>query len=273
MFRPVATRRAYPVLLLGLLCPAAHGEPALFDAHLHYSAEDARAFTPQEILGILDRNRVARAVVTGTPPDHTKALYGQAPDRIVPFLSVYRTAADKATWHGDGTLPGRVQEALATGPWRGVGELHLFAAQRRSPVFRRIVELAAQRGLVLQVHADPAVIDALYEYAPQARVVWAHGGTYPDPSLIADYLRRYPDLYVDLSVRDERIAPDGEIDPEWTMLLMERSDRFLVGVDTYSTKRWRRFDQVVAGVRNWLDQLPPEVAQDIAYRNAARLFR
>lgn len=269
------TRRL--VLLAGLLpvpptLPAADVDRALFDTHLHYGAEDARAFPPDEILAILARNRVVRAVVTGTPPCHAEDLYRRAPTRIVPILGVYRTAADKADWHRDGSLPARVERQLAAGPWRGVGELHLFAEQRRSPVFRRIVELATARRLPLLVHADPAVIDALFEQVPEATVIWAHAGAYPYPALVADYLRRHPNLHVDLSMREERIAPAGQLDPDWMVLLMELPDRFLVGVDTYSTDRWRRFGQLTGQTRGWLDQLPGEVADRIARGNAQRLF-
>jgi hypothetical protein len=73
-------------------------------------------------------------------------------------------------------------------------------------------------------------------------------------------------------VRDQRIAPDGELDPEWELLLLEYSQRFMVGVDTYRTERWHGFAEVVSQIRHWLDQLPDAVSSAIAYRNAARLF-
>jgi predicted TIM-barrel fold metal-dependent hydrolase len=260
------------VLAAVLLLTDAAAEQPLFDAHLHYSAADARTLSPGAILEVLERNRVRRAIVSGTPAAHTAALYQHAPDRIVPFLSVYRSEADKADWPLDESLAARVEQALKEGPWQGVGELHIFARHRHSPVFRRIVEIATERGRPLQIHADPAVIDALFDHRPGATVLWAHAGAYPFPALLADYLDRYPSLYVDLSVRDERVAPDGQIDPEWEALLVEHSERFLVGVDSFSTDRWRRFDQVAEGIRGWLGQLPPGVAERIAYRNAERLF-
>jgi predicted TIM-barrel fold metal-dependent hydrolase len=165
-----------------------------------------------------------------------------------------------------------VETALADDPWRAIGELHLFAPDRRSPVFLSIVSLAAERGLPLLVHSDPAVIDSLFEHAPQARVIWAHAGAYPYPPLLADYLGRYPNLYADLSVREDQIAPGGELDPAWWRLLVGHPDRFLVGVDTYSPARWGRFGEVTAAIRGWLDQLPPDVAERIARGNAQRIF-
>jgi predicted TIM-barrel fold metal-dependent hydrolase len=252
--------------------PAFGANQTLFDAHLHYSAADADRLDPAAVIAILDRNDISRAVVTGTPARHVVDLYRQAPTRIVPFLGVYRQPADKATWHRDTGLPARVGARLASGPWRGIGELHLFAADRHSPVFRRIVDLAVQHELPLLLHCDPAVIDSLYEYSPAVTVIWAHGGAYPWPPLIRDYLERYPGLYVDLSVREDRIAPEGVMDPGWTTLLMEHAGRFLVGVDTFSTRRWQQFDEVARDIRRWLAQLPEDVAERIARRNAETLF-
>lgn len=254
------------------LVPAGLFAQPLFDAHLHYSVEDAAGYAPAEILAILDRNGIRRALVSGTPNDHTEALYRHAPERIVPFLGLHPDQDDKISWAGDETLPARVEAALERGIWRGIGELHIFAERRYSPVFRRIVEIAAREGLPLQVHGDPAVIDTLYDIAPQQQVIWAHAGTYPCTELLADYLRRYPALRVDLSVRDGRLAPDGVLAEQWRQLFLDFPERFLVGVDTFSVKRWERFDGVVETMRAWLAQLPPDVARRLAHDNAAELF-
>jgi hypothetical protein len=254
------------------LVASVQAAPPLFDAHLHYNAEDAARYAPEAIIAQLQANRVLAAAVTSRPPEQVLQLHAQAPRLILPMLGVYRTPADKATWMDDVGLPDRVQQTLAEGPWRAVGELHLFAEDRRSPVFLRIVELATSRGLPLQLHCDPAVIDTLFERVPEATVIWAHAGAYPYPPLLRDYLQRYPGLYIDLSVRDQRVAPGGQLDPQWELLLLEYWERFMVGVDTYSTERWHAFAEVVSRIHNWLDQLPADVSGAIAYRNAARLF-
>jgi hypothetical protein len=225
------------------------------------------------VLGILDRNRITRAVVSSPPGPHIEALHRQAPERILPFLSVYRTPSDKRDWMHDRDLPGRVERALEAGIYRGIGEIHIFAADRHSPVLRRLVEIAAQRGLVLQVHGDPAVIDTVFATAPELDVLWAHMGTRPEPAFLREMLARHPEgLHLDTSVRDERIAPEGRILPEWRALFVDHPERFMVGVDTHWDKRWERFDTVVGRIRGWLAQLPPEVAQKLARGNARRLF-
>ena len=259
-------------LCLMALLPANLSAEALFDAHLHYNATHATQFSPQQIIAKLEHNDIRQAVVSGTPASHTASLYRQAPGRIVPLLGVYRSQADKITWPNDATLAERVEADLNKGNWRGIGELHIFASQRHSPVFRRIIEIATQRRLPLQIHGDPAVIDTVYDVSPSQAVIWAHAGTFPYPDLLADYLQRYPALSIDLSVRDDRIAPDGQISDDWYELFIRFPDRFMVGVDTFSLSRWQHFDAAVATLRNWLGQLPDDVAKRLAYDNAALFF-
>jgi hypothetical protein len=244
----------------------------LFDTHLHYSARHAEQFSPQQIITILDQNSVQHALVTSMPAQYAMQLHKQAPARILPLLGVYRSAKDKETWVRDTGLPSRIATQLKQGNWRGIGELHLFAEDRHSPVLTRIIELAQDYRLPLLIHADPAVIDTVYEQAPDHPVIWAHAGTFPYPDLVADYLRRYPALRVDLSVRDERIAPNGILRDDWYELFMRYPNRFMVGVDTYSLSRWHAFDTTVASIRRWLGELPDDVAGRLAYGNAATLF-
>ena len=123
-----------------------------------------------------------------------------------------------------------------------------------------------------QGHADPAVIDRVYELAPQQPVIWAHAGAFPYPDLLADYLLRYPALCVDLSVRDERIAPGGELRDDWYELLLRYPERFMIGIDTFSLSRWQEYAEVAQGIRHWTRQLPADIALKIRVGNAARIF-
>lgn len=260
------------LLLVLLSFPFSLIAEPIFDVHLHYSAADAQVLTPRDIITKLDRSGVRYAVVTGTPASHVNTLYNHAPDRIVPMLGVYRSIDDKISWVNDASLPSYVEAELKTGKWRGIGELHIFARDRHSKVFRRIVELAASRKIILQIHGDPAVIDTVYDIAPAQPVIWAHAGTFPYPDLIADYLQRYPALSIDLSMRDERIAPEGRINDAWYELFVTYPDRFMVGVDTYSMSRWQNFETAVLVINIWLAQLPGNIAAQFSFGNAASLF-
>lgn len=269
-------RIVYPILplltllWLGLSSPA-NAQP-LFDVHLHYNASEAEQLAPEQIIAILDEHRVKRAVVIGQPAELATQLYQHSPDRILPFLGVYRDLRDKMAWPLDDTLPARVATALQQNHWQGIGELHIFAHHRHRPVFHQLLKLAEQHELVVMIHGDAAVIDTLYEVTPQLKVIWAHAGAYPYPSLLNDYLARYPELYIDLSMRNERIAPDGKLEAEWDELFMEHPDRILLGMDTFSLNRWQGYGDWAAETRHWLAQLPEDIASKLAWENAEVLF-
>ena len=260
-------------VMAALLLPPSLGAQVLFDAHLHYSQTDADDFRPGDILDQLDANNISHAMVIGMPSAHLSSLYQLAPKRTRLMLSIYREHGDKETWVNDETLPAFVEQELDQGHWAGIGELHIFAKDRGSPVFKSLVEIAAERSLPMLIHGDPAVIDTLYQIAPDQSVIWAHAGTYPYPDLVTDYLRRYPKLMIDVSMRDERIAPNGVIDDAWFELFVTFSDRVMVGVDTYTTSRWRALDNATKNIRHWLAQLPKDVARQLAFQNAARIYR
>jgi len=245
----------------------------LFDSHLHYSAEDAKTFNPQKIIHLLDNSAISYAAISGTPSVHLSKLYHLAPERIMPILGVYRNSTDKSSWTNDKTLIPYLEKELKHGYWAGIGELHIFARDRHSKVFSNIITLASRWQLPLLIHGDPAVIDKLYEIAPKQAVIWAHAGTFPYPDLVSSYLRRYPNLSIDVSMRDERIAPNGIINDEWYELFITYPDRFMVGVDTYSTTRWHAYSTAVRTIRNWLAQLPNEIVQQLAFGNAAKLYK
>lgn len=246
----------------------------MIDAHSHYTATDAEALSPADIVATLDAAGVSRIVVTGTPPEVAQRLHRHAPDRVLPFLGVYASAFDKATWMHDAQLPQRVQQQLATGHWVGIGELHLFARDVHSPVFEALVGLAVARGLMLMIHGDTEVIDRVFALAPTARVLWAHLGTVPVPDLVDDSLSRHRDraLWVDTSVRDERIAPGGVLLDEWRSLFERYPGRFVVAVDAFSTQRWKHYGEVVTTIRTWVDRLPPPLARRLLHDNAAAML-
>jgi hypothetical protein len=255
--------------------PAAMSRLPLFDAHLHYTGVDAAALSPVEIIGILDSNDVTRALVSGMPTSLVERLHAAAPGRIIPFLNVYNFPHAKRDWMHDATLPARVAAVLdgADDLYRGIGELHIFADDAHSPVLMALADLAAERGLMLQLHGDAAVIDAVFARQPGLTVLWAHLGTKPRPDAIGPVLARHPNLYVDTSVRDGRFVDEqGTLKPVWWAFFVENADRVLVGVDTFWTKRWKRFDAVAGDIRGWLSQLPTAVAAKLAHGNAERLF-
>jgi hypothetical protein len=66
---------------------------------------------------------------------------------------------------------------------------------------------------------------------------------------------------------------DGErLCPEWRALLLKYPTRFLIGSDTWINQRWLYYGDTMEGYRAWLGELPAQAAQNIAWKNGARLF-
>jgi predicted TIM-barrel fold metal-dependent hydrolase len=199
----------------------------------------------------------------------TLRLHARAPDRIVPILRPYRTRADMGTWTTDASILPYVRERLARGVYKGLGEFHLSAEQAGDPVLREFANLAARHGLFLYAHTDAAGIEALSRRYPKVRWLWAHAGLGESLEAVAGVVQRHPALMSELSLKSV-VASDGTLDPGWRALFLRHPDRFLVGTDTWVTPQWDRYTAIQTALRGWLRQLPPEVAEKLAYRNAKR---
>src|SRR5437868_12242314 len=82
----------------------------IFDAHLHYS-HDAWDLVPvPDVLAILRKAGVRRALVSSAGDDGQQRLYAAAPDLIIPELRPYRSRADVGTWARDETVVPYLEE-------------------------------------------------------------------------------------------------------------------------------------------------------------------
>ena len=142
---------------------------------------------------------------------------------------------------------------------------------RQLPVFRRVVELAREHRVFLHAHADAEAVSAIFAQDPEARVLWAHSG-FDSPDEIAVMLEKHPNLWADLAFRYEH-ATNGAVDPDWRALFERFPDRFMLGTDTYTPERWYLVIEHAADSRAWLNNLPRDVAEGIAYRNAEALLK
>ncbi|HVS26719.1 MAG TPA: amidohydrolase family protein [Burkholderiales bacterium] len=251
---------------------SAGDELPLFDAHIHYNRDVWEEYPPAKALQILEQAGVQQALVSSTPDDGTLKLYESDPRRVVPFLRPYRTQSDLRTWFKDPAILAYVEERLKHNVYRGIGEFHLFSGEVDTPVVRRIVALAVEKNLMLHAHSDEKVVEELFRQQPRAKILWAHAGLTSMPTTVGNMLERYPGLWVELSSRDD-IAPDGKLDAGWRGLFLRYPTRFLIGTDTWTASRWRDLPLIAQTTRQWLAQLPREVAENIAYRNAETLFK
>ena len=278
-------------LALGLapLVQAADYSGPLLDAHLHYNVEAVQGPHPiSDVLARMQRNGVRAIVANSRPNDGTKALVeartqtDAAGVTVVPFIRLYRTRADYDNWYRDESIYEMVQaeftRGTARGPYRGIGEFHLYDSRNANgPVARKLMAFAEDKQLAVLAHVDDVAVDLLMANAPskgqKLRLIWAHTGIGGTPvERVEAMLARYPLLMGELSYRPGLTCEGGLLCPEWRALLLRYPDRFLIGSDTWINPRWQQYDELMQGYRRWLGDLPPDVARQIAWDNGAALF-
>ena len=263
----------------------------LFDAHLHYNEEawDGKQgpHPIADVLARMQRNGVRAIIANSRPNDGTHALAASPQTRaagvtVVPFVRLYRNRADYGNWFRDESIYAMVQAELArgtgAGPFRGIGEFHLYdSANADGPVARKLMLLAEDRQLAVLAHIDDEAVELLMAHTAsrgqRLRMIWAHTGIGGVPVARVDQLMaRYPLLVGELSYRPGLTCEGGKLCPEWRRLIQKYPDRFVIGSDTWINQRWSSYDQLMAGYRTWLGDLPADLARKVAWANAAGLF-
>jgi len=287
-----------PALVVLAMSPALSGRALaadytgpLFDAHLHYNEEAWNGrdgpHPPADVLARMQRNGVRGILSNSRPNDGTRALAALPQTRaagvtVVPFIRLYRTRADYDNWFRDPGIYRMVQEELArgtaAGPYRGLGEFHLYdSGNARGPIARQLMALAEEKSLVVLAHVDDEAIELLMAATPsqgrELRLVWAHTGINGTPiERVQELLAKYPRLMGELSYRPGLTCDGGKLCTDWRALIERHPDRFLIGSDTWVNQRWQHYDATMQGYRAWLGDLPADIARRIAWGNAARLF-
>ncbi len=245
----------------------------IFDAHLHYNWEPEPHLPLERVLALFRENTVTGILATSRPNDGSRALHeAQSKELwVVPFIRPYRMRPDIQTWMSDPQTEELIATEFRRGYYRGIGEFHLIGRAAEAPQVSKTIEFAVQQDLYLHAHADDEALEILYRHNPEAKIIWAHTGFFTEPAKVEAYLQRYPNLWCELSYR-HGITEGGKLTAEWRRLFENYPERFLVGSDTWASQRWDEYGNIMAAYREWLKQLPDEVAEKIAFRNAERLF-
>lgn len=254
----------------GVSTARAADELPIFDSHMHYSHDAWSVVPPKEVVEILKKAGIKRAMVSSSNNEGTKMLQDVAPDLIVPELRPYRSRGEISTWAKDPTLIPYLEDLLSKRKYRAIGEFHIYGADADLPNVRRVVELAKQYGLYLHSHSDADAVTRHFQQDPAAKVLWAHSG-FERPEKVREMLRRYPTLWCDLAFLTSHVS-NGKVASGWRELFIEFPDRFVLGSDTFTLERWHYVIENARWSRQWLSDLPPDVARKIAYENGDRLF-
>ena len=260
------------VLVMALAVPniGRAADLPIVDAHLHYSHDAWSVVSPTEVVALLRKAGLKRALVSSSDDDGTQQLLAEAPDIVVPELRPYRRRGELSTWVQDPTVIAYLEERLAKYRYVAIGEFHLYGADADLPVPRRMVELARKHDLFLHAHSDADAVERLFRQWPQARILWAHAG-FERPERVAEMLEKHRNLWCDLAFRTDH-ASDDKVDAAWRPVFLQFPDRFMVGTDSFTPERWHYIGEHAEWSRGWLADLPREVAERIAWKNGDSLF-
>jgi len=211
-----------------------------------------------------------RAMVSSSSDEGTQKLYAEAPDLVLPSLRPYRSRGEIGSWMHDPGIANHLESRLKQYRYVAIGEYHVYGADADLPVVRRVVQLAREHKLFLHSHSDADAIERQFKQDPDARILWAHAG-FDSPEKVREMLRKHKNLWCDLAFRSDH-ATMGRVDDGWRAAFLEFPDRFLVGTDTFTPERWHYVVEHARWSRQWLADLPREVAERIAWRNGEDLF-
>ncbi len=272
------------VLLVLLALPsaaAAQYTGPLIDAHSHVpNATAINAYA-----AAAKRHNVSKVLLLGVGgvQKNDSAWIAAAQKKYPDLVIAGAPVADPAAVEGG--LESEIDQFGA----RALGEVHVRQLSRKidrdpsGPEFQKLLEIAAKRKLPVVIHDDLDVraterLDRALTARPDATIILAHAGESAPPR-IESLLGRHPNLMVDLSgMHFQRKPPlateTGPIDPTWKALIEKMPDRFLFGVDVWAPRLFEpaMLDRLMTWARRVLGELKPDVAEKVAYTNAATLL-
>jgi hypothetical protein len=169
------------------------------------------------------------------------------------------------------------------------------------PLLLLLADIAAERGMVIDIHmeavpadlprpparlgpgpaelrANIAGFERLLDHNREAKVVWAHAGWDLTGErrvpLMRSLLDRHPNLYMSIKIDSfgfpgTKPMGQGGVRPGWLAMLRAFPDRFVIGSDQFFGENPER----LARAREFIDALPPDLAQRVGRENALRLYR
>jgi hypothetical protein len=279
----------------------------------------------KEILTTADKNGVKRQIFLPTPneerfPNHTinsrlrrKALKigGERVGLLCgsEYLTVWMHRVFRQGY-SEKELKKRLaslERELRNGDCLGMGEIGPYHFEKKPGMaviefpmnftpFLRIAGLAADKGVWLEIHAEPVTpkgrsyedeifggVALLYSLYPDLKMILSHSAMTNSRNARA-LLATYPNLMMNFKVvlpgrglAWGNLGPltndKGELFEDWATLMEAMPERFMVGTDF----RWgqnpsKKYQKRIKGMRRLLGSLSPVAAAKIAHENARRVF-
>ena len=89
----------------------------IFDAHIHFSHDAAEVFSAGEAVALLEQAGLKRALVSSSGDAGTRALYAAAPELVLPSLRPYRRRGEIGTWVDDPSVIDFLEDRLTRFKW------------------------------------------------------------------------------------------------------------------------------------------------------------
>jgi predicted TIM-barrel fold metal-dependent hydrolase len=280
--------------LLGLGGPV-YGEPEPFaDIHIHFNWDQKEVTSAREVVERLRAHNTVLVQVSSTPTRLALELADAAGPWVLPYFSPYLTESHRSIWAFDENVVTQAEKGLASGRYKGIGELHMypdFGFRRENKVFNGLLELAARYQVPFLIHTAASshlFFAPVCQKYPQVRFLWAHAGNRLQPDAIDQLMQKCPNLWAEVSARDpwrydSLTDSDNRLLPGWHELFIKYQDRFMTGTDPVwgsndenrwvnADEAWDHYTQIIEWHRFWLKQLPPEVEEKIRLTNARNFF-
>lgn len=268
--------------------------PAFADIHLHFNWDQKEVISADEIVEKLKAENVTLAVVSSVPSHLAKELHDAGGDWLIPLFSPYITPLSRNTWYKDKNVLVQAEQGLAQRQYFGIGELHLWDGVKPgkgNEILLGLLDLAEQYAVPFLIHteaSDSSFLLPICQSRPNIRFLWAHAGGNLKANSVRRLMQQCGNVWVELSARDPwryNTLSDNDLKllPPWRELLLEFPERFMTGTDpVWSVRKNHRWDEADEGWdhykellnyhRQWLNQLPPDIAEKIRIRNAKKFF-
>ena len=302
------------------------------DVHLHTRNYIQKGITLKQTYSILASKNVKRAAVFGIPlqqrwdmetgispsyylHDDQSLYYYSAIDALIASEYLALDNEKKKMFDPmivgfnptDGRATDHIKNMLLSFPgvFSGIGEFSIKkevvsskiaggAANIEDPALGKILDFAAQTGLVVILHCDVdamishnkekptflKALDKLFKKHSKTKIIWAHSGLgryvkarEKHTLWLNSLLKRHSNLFIDISwdVVAKQFFKGNALSNQWKSILTKYSNRILFGSDVVSPTS-QKYENILKLYDKIWRELPDTAVKNITYRNYKKLF-
>lgn len=294
------------IVLIAFCGPASGADIPLIDAH----SQVDNGVDMNQAVSLMNEAGIAHAILSslrgGKKTSEIIAAAKRYPGRITPSIGL----KGEAFRSGDAAALARIRQAGGLPAFAAMSEVMILHQQKGkvapeivvdfdAPQVREALSIALKRRWPLVMHIEFGFARARGDYEKYLKGLDAFLDVHPDHSMALTHMGQLAPAEVGRLIEVHRnvhfltshantvwIRNKGHsmpwtdlfegktMAPEWQAVLLRHPDRFVLAFDNVLDEDWS--DDYVAQVRVWqtaLADLPSDVANAVAHRNAERLWR